>query len=353
MTGAAPTDASPRARLWCGTYTPPSGSGRGIESLTVDGSGRIVGSSPAATADSPSFLAAHPSRGLLYAVGEHQQVVQAYRVAGPDRLEPVGEPWPAEEAACHVAVDPLGRFLVVTCWGSGDVLLYELDAAGAILVRHEAPAAVDPYPDGPAGADRVSRAHSSAMLPDGRVLTTDLGFDLLRVWDYSPGLGLVANYEVPLGVGSGPRHIAIHPDGFVYVVTEYSVEVVILATDAAGRLSVVDRTPASTAGAQPGDAAAEVSLDPAGQHLYVSVRGSNVISTLAVRDGGARLEPVADVPCGGDWPRHHLQRGESLHVANERSGTVTTFRIDPRTGLPAELVDTTRVGSPTCLLLAR
>ncbi|MGO4689824.1 lactonase family protein [Glaciibacter sp. 2TAF33] len=349
---AGVTDASARTRLWCGTYTPPAGTGRGIESLAADGEGHITGSSRAATADSPSFLAAHPSLDLVYAVAEHQQTVQGYRVIGRDRLEPVGDPWPAGEAACHVAADPGGRFLVVACWGSGEVLLYDLGADGAIVARHEAAAAVDPYPDGPAGATRVSRAHSSAMLPDGRVLTTDLGFDLLRVWEYAPGRGLVADGDVPLGAGSGPRHVALHPGGFVYVVTEYSIEVVILAADAAGRLTVVGRTPATAAGPRPGDAAAEISLDPAGRFLYVSVRGSNVISTLAVLDDGARLVPVGDVPCGGDWPRHHLQRGELLHVANERSSSVTTFRIDASTGVPAELVDTARVGSPTCLLPA-
>jgi len=42
-----------------------------------------------------------------------------------------------------------------------------------------------------------------------------------------------------------------------------------------------------------------------------------------------------------------------LHVANERSSTVTTFRLDPDTGVPTELVGTTPVGSPTCLVPQR
>jgi 6-phosphogluconolactonase len=349
VTDAAMADAAVHPRLWCGTYTPPNGDGRGIESLGVAPDGRITRLNVAAPADSPSFLAAHPSRDVIYAVAELQRAVQAYRVVGSDRLEPVGEPWPAGEGACHVAVDPHGRFLVVTCWGSGEVLLYELDAAGVIVARLAAAAAVDPYP-AEVRPGRVSRAHSSAVLPDGRVLTTDLGFDLLRVWTYRPGAGLVAAYDVPLGVGTGPRHLALHPAGLVYAVTEYSVEVVILATDSAGRLVVVGRAPATLAGARPGDAAAEISLDAAGRHVYVTVRGSNVISTLAVLDDGARLEPLGDAPSGGDWPRHHLQRGDFLHVANERSNTVATFRIDPRTGIPAGLVEAIQVGSPTCLL---
>ncbi len=46
-----------------------------------------------------------------------------------------------------------------------------------------------------------------------------------------------------------------------------------------------------------------------------------------VLDGGAALKPVADVPAGGHWPRDLHVDGEWMHVANERSDTITTFRI--------------------------
>ena len=40
--------------------------------------------------------------------------------------------------------------------------------------------------------------------------------------------------------------------------------------------------------------------------------------------------------CGGDWPRHLTldPSGKRLYAANERSGDVTWFDVDPATGTP-------------------
>lgn len=333
--------------LWCGSYTGASGAGEGISLLEADDSGRLRRLGLAARADSPSFLAAHPALRVVYAVDEGPaRTVQAYRRTSFARLEPLGQPWQTGASPCHVAVDPEGRYLVVACWGDGAVLLGDLGRDGTILSLRDAPRAVDPYEDD----DRTSRAHATLILPDGRLLTTDLGYDLLRVWRYEPGSGLIADHDVPLGRGSGPRHLARHPSGHVYVVTEHSVEILVLRPDSSERFALVGRGPATAGGAREGDAPAEISVDEAGSRVYVTVRGSNRIVTLAVRDGGGRLEPLADTECGGDWPRHHLQHGSWIHVANQRSSTVTTFRLDPDTGVPTELVGTVAAGSPSCLV---
>lgn len=333
--------------FWCGTYTGESGTGRGIEALGVAEGERLEHLGTAAVADSPSFLAAHPRLDVVYAACEFLPAVQAFRRTGETTLEPFGDAWPAGDAVCHVRVDPLGRYIVAACWGDGRVLLYELDAEGAIVSRHEAPPAIDPA----AGAVRPSRAHASLLLPDGRIATTDLGYDLVRVWRYRPGNGLVPDHELELPGGSGPRHLALHPSGHVYVVTELSCEVAVVGQDASGRLELVSIAPAMTGGAN-GDTAAEITIGQTGEHVHVTVRGSNVIATLRASDGGRRLEPIAAVDCGGEQPRHHIESGELLRVANQRSGTVTTFRLEGASGVPTELIDTLQVASPACLLPA-
>lgn len=344
MTDAA--SALPTFELWVGSYTADAdGAGAGIGTLHV-ASGLPEFTGTAAVAPSPSFLARHPSLPLVYAVGEAAQTVGAFRVVGAGRLEAVGEPWAAGSAACHVALDPAGRFLVVCCWGDGQVLLYELDAAGGITNRLAAPAAADPHarahevPLSPAAAGRPSRAHAALMLADGRVATTDLGHDLLRVWRSEPGVGLVADHEVVLPFGCGPRHLVQHASGRILVVGEVSVDVLVLAEGSDARFAIESVTPALRSGAHPGDTASEVSLDAAGRFVHVSVRGADRIATLAVHDDGARLETLADVPCGGSFPRHHLQRGRLLLVANQGSNTVTAHRLDARTGVPVELLAT-------------
>jgi 6-phosphogluconolactonase (cycloisomerase 2 family) len=373
--------------IWTGSYTADSGgSGTGIGAVSAGADGTLHWLGVAAAADSPSFLAAHPTLPVVYAVAEQAGTVRAYRRAGSFGLEPAGPAWPAGEAACHAAVDPSGGFLVVCCWGDGQVLFYGLDADGRIMDLAAATPSRDPYggvpgsdssdggaphgdvpdggaphgdvPDGgaPDGEKRPSRAHAALMLADGRVMTTDLGHDLLRIWNVRSGpvTGLVLDHEVILPRGSGPRHLVQHPGGHVFVVTEYSIEVAVAVMSPDSRDFRLGFAGPATAGeALPGESAAEIALAADGRHAYVGVRGSNRVAVLAVENGGAALHPVADVPSGGDWPRHHVVRDGWLHVAHEKSGDIVTFPLDPESGLPGIPAGRLGVASPTALVPAR
>lgn len=356
MTSASGTPATkgqapPHANIiWTGAYT-PDGGGRaeGIGALRANGDGSLEWLGTAAEAQSPSFVAVHPTLPVVYAVAEQRRMVQAYRHVDGHRLEPVGTSWPAGEATCHVAADPQGRFVTATCWGDGQVLLYELDADGGITGRFPASPSVDPHSAHSPDERRQSRAHTSLMLHDGRVMTTDLGHDTLRIWTYKPGTGLVADHEVVLPFGSGPRHLALHPGGNVFVVSEYSIEVFVVRPEA-GTFKLVFGGPATLGGAKDGDSAAEICLGPGGTFAYAGVRGSNRISVLEVGSNGSELLPVQDLDSGGDWPRHHIVRGPWLHVAHERSDNVATFPLDPGTGLPGPVVHNVKTPSPTALV---
>jgi 6-phosphogluconolactonase (cycloisomerase 2 family) len=59
---------------------------------------------------------------------------------------------------------------------------------------------------------------------------------------------------------------------------------------------------------------------------------------------------VGEVSTGGIWPRHFVLDGGFLYVANERSHTVVTFRLDPDTGIPTPTADVLPTASPTCVL---
>ncbi|MHA7985112.1 lactonase family protein [Rathayibacter sp. CAU 1779] len=328
--------------LWLGTYTADSGGhGRGIARVALADDGAIAGIRTAAAVDSPSFVATHPTLPVVYAVEEFARRIAAFRMTESGELAPLGDAWPAGEAVCHVAVAPHGRYAVATCWGDGRVLVYELDGTGAIVGQTEARASVDPYRD-IAEEPRPSRAHSSLFLPDGRILTTDLGHDTVRVWR-AEGAELVPVAETVLPFGSGPRHMVRHPSGHVYVVTEYSIEVAVLDPETLAVTSVV---PAVLPHDRNGNAAAHISFD-GDRHVHVTVRSANVIGVLEVADAGARLDPVAHVSCGGNWPRHHLQVDGRLYVANQLSEDIAVFRLED--GMPV-LETTVPTGSPTCLV---
>lgn len=237
-------------------------------------------------------------------------------------------------------------------------------AAGARLGRDSDPGAAEmrpkegntpqtaqEEPESEPEPERTSRAHAAAFLPDGRIATTDLGFDLVRIWRETPS-GLRLDHEVRLPKGCGPRHMVVHPSGHLHVVTEFSSEVFTLARDREGRWRVVAGTAASPASSL-GDTGAELAMSRDGQFLYAGLRGSNTIATLRVRGAGETVEPVALVESGVDWPRHHLVVRDTLLVAGQRSNDVVSLTLDERTGVPGRVRHRAEAPSPSCILPAR
>jgi 6-phosphogluconolactonase len=336
--------------LWVGGYTADSGGeSGGIVLLQPDLAGRLRIVGEPTVAESPSWLVGHPRLPVIYAAQETAGTVIAFRRAGDFGLARLGEPVGVGAEVCHLAVAPAGDCLIASCYGDGAVLRIGLAADGGLadavstepsIARHLA-AGREPPP---------SRAHAAAFLADGRLASTDLGHDSVRIWRPTAD-GLRPDHQVDLPAGSGPRHLTAHPSGLLYVVTEYSCEILILSRSGAD-WELTAGIPLSRQVVPGRDFPAELSGSADGGLLYAGVRGSNVIATLAVADNGTTLQPVALSDCGGDWPRHHLLDGSFLRVANQRSGDIATLALDSRTGVPERILSTIPVGSPACLLVA-
>ncbi|WP_251444133.1 beta-propeller fold lactonase family protein [Microbacterium sp. USTB-Y] len=373
-------------RFWVGGYgVDMEGPADGIGLLAVDeghGPTTLAYRGAVAPAPSPSWLAQHPTLDVVYAALEGSGEVAAFARTGESALRPVGRPVAAGQYVCHLAVAPDGRFLVASCYGDGRVVRIGLDADGGLVpaARDRAAelraalfgedadeasgegggdpaAAVDPYASDPNRLDpngdpRVSHAHAAAFLPDGRVATTDLGYDLVRIWRPAAS-GLALDHEVVLPRGSGPRHMVVHPSGHLHVVTEYSCELFTLAADREGRWGLIAATAVSAIATPGHDYPSELSRSRDGETLYAGVRGSNTIAALRVRGSGERVEPLALADAGVDWPRHHLVHDGALLVAGQRSDEISVLDLDERTGAPGRIRHRTPAPAPTHLLLAR
>ncbi|MFE2771242.1 lactonase family protein [Microbacterium resistens] len=340
-----------------------------------------------APAPSPSWLAAHPSLDVVYAALEGAGEVRAFRRNGDTGLTPFGEPLAAGAAVCHLAVSPRGDAVVASCYGDGRVVRFGLGPDGALIApaadRAQRAAAVraallgegpdasadtarpadphpaaDPYaadPDrlDPNGDPRVSHAHAAVFLPDGRIATTDLGFDLVRFWRPGADGGLAPDHEVVLPRGTGPRHMVVHPSGHLHVVTEYSCEVFTLAAGPDGRWSIAAATTATPLAQIGSDYPAELARSRDGATLYTALRGSNTIAALRVRGDGGTVEPLALAESGVDWPRHHLVHEGALLVAGQRSDEVAILDLDERTGAPGRVLHRAPAPTPTVILPVR
>lgn len=288
----------------------------------------LAPASPSGGASEPDLASA--ADALRAAVGsEFADLVPSYGAADDEFARFLAE----QEAASLTPEDARRRL-------AGDV------AAG--IIADAEPTADRPAAQEPVAA-RVPHAHQARFLSDGLIATTDLGFDLVRFWRRTAS-GFTQVQAVALPQGAGPRHSVWHPSGHLHVVTEYSCEVFTLARDASGRWAVVAAAPVSREAVVGFDYPSELSMSRGGAHLYAGVRGSNTLATLAVKDNGARLEPVAAVDAHVDWPRHHVLVGDVVLIAGQRSETVVSLGIDERTQLPLTRRSSTQTPTPSALL---
>lgn len=336
--------------VFVGCYTGESGgAGEGIALLRRDPrSGVLTRLGVVARTPSPSFLTAHPRKPVLYAANELDDgAVSAFAVAAGGRLTPLAVRGTGGAHPCHVAVSADGRHLLAANYGSGSVAVFPLDDDGVPADRSDL---MDLAGSGPV-ADRQEGPHAHMVAPDpftADVLVVDLGADrVVRLRLDAVGRLTAAGPAVPAEPGTGPRHLVRSPDGALLLVGELAANLTWYRPDPSdGLLRAQGAVPTS---AGPGHVQpSEIVMGPDGRFVYVANRGVDTVSVFAWDGDGA--ERIAEVPAGGHWPRHMAAAGEHLYVANERSHSVNTFRIDQESGFLHAAGESTSEPSPTCLL---
>lgn len=335
--------AVPEVSMWAGGYTADAGgTGVGILALAVDAlTGEIAVVGTAVETPSPSFLLAHGE--MVYAVGEAADRVEAFRRGPGGSLRWAGGQPSGGSGPCHLHV--VDGLLLTSHYGDGTVAVHPIRDDGSLgeAVQLLAAEGSGPRPqqDGP-------HAHATLHVGGGVVLSADLGTDAVHAHELRDGR-LVRIGSLALPPGTGPRHMALLASGRVLLVGELDGTLHALEGEGASWRVVASTTCAAEPDAR--DSAAEVRVSADERLAYVGLRGSERIAVVGVGPDGA-LAPVAAFDCGGAMPRHHVLVGDRLHVANQASGTVATFRLDPATGLPTSGPVVIAVPSPTYLLPA-
>jgi len=334
--------------VYFGTYTKaPS---KGIYRARFDvATGKLSAVELAAETKDPSFVALHPNGKFLYAIDESSDPVKtpgrgvsAYAINAATgaltllNTQSVGGGGPA-----HLTVDRSGQCVLVANYGAGSVCAISLQPDGRLgavgsVIKHTGSSVNAARQKGP-------HAHAIEVSPDNRfAFSPDLGLDKIQAYRLDPAAAKLTPNDpafAPVPPGSGPRHLAFHPNGkFAYVINEMLCTMSVFQYDAARGaftdLQNISTLPPAVAAVPKGTSTAEVQVHPNGKFLYGANRGDNTIVVYAIDSATGKLTYVETQSTLGKTPRHFAldPTGAWLLAENQDSGTVAVFRVDPKTG---------------------
>lgn len=351
---------------YVGTYTSPTTGSKGIYLLEFDSrSGTLRSAGLAAEVASPSFLAVHPDRRFLYAVGELHEfqgrksgAVSAFAIdAASGKLTLLNQQPSGGQGPCHVTIEPGGRYVLAANYTSGTVASLPVNVDG----RLAPPVSTAQHKGSGPNTKRQETPHAHSINLDraGRfAFAADLGADRVFVYRFKAADGSLSPADPPwasLAPGSGPRHFAFTPDGrHAYVINELTSTVTAFSYDAErGSLKELQTVSTLPAGFSSPSFTAEVQVHPSGRFLYGSNRGHDSIAVFAIDRETGRLTALGHEPTRGQVPRNFCidPTGMWLLAANQKSNNIFVFRIDQQTGLLTVTGDGVEVPSPVCLRL--
>jgi 6-phosphogluconolactonase len=344
--------------LYAGTYTRQES--KGIYGFRFQpATGELTAIGLVADTVSPSWVTIHPNQRFLYAANESEGTVSAFSLDSKtglltflNRVDAGGR------SPCHLVLEKTGKYLMVANYGNGSVASFPVKQDGSLgetaaLVQHTGKS-VDRRQQGP-------HAHAVVLSPGHRFLfVPDLGLDQVLAYRVNAQSGALAPAAPPftkITEGSGPRHMAFHPNGrFAYVNSEMGSLVTALRYDPASgvlkELQTTSTLPKDFAGT---NNTAEAEVHPNGRFLYVSNRGHDTIALFAIDASTGMLTFVEHTPTQGKTPRNFAidPTGSYLFAANQDTDNIVLFRIDQNTGRLTPTGKVLEIDAPVSLVFLR
>jgi 6-phosphogluconolactonase (cycloisomerase 2 family) len=313
---------------------------------------------------SSNWVAAHPTRPVLYVAGSEQgghiRVFRIDDVSGALRQ--------FEEITTETVPTGSGGLSYIGLTGTADTLLVADFAAGSAVTIPVAPdgrlrgvaSIVQDVGSGPNPRQAGPHPHHMVVDPTRRyALVADFGADRVFVYEYDPATHHLSADAVEgpgsyaTAAGSGPRRLAFHPDGrTVYLLNELTATIEVLLWDVRhGALTQRQILPTDASGHTGTTSAAELAISHDGRHVYTSNRGENALVVFSTHPSTDLLTEVQRIPCAGvtPWSIALHPGGRWLFVANEASGTVNLFAVDPTSGQLTDTGASVAVPYPDCI----
>lgn len=340
--------------LFCGGYT-PDGKG-GIYTLNFNESNGEIVQKALHKVINPSYLCLSKDQKLLYTFEEiaekDKPKLKAFSIEEDGKLDLVNEQIIPGSYPCHLTLSPNGKFLLVACYGTGNVQSYPIGSDGSIgemadKAQHNGKSENIKRQEGP-------HAHMVSFDDAGKLYVCDLGIDKVMVYGLNEAgkLKLLENEVINLAAGSGPRHMVFHPSGkYAFVLNELTSTVSLLEKQA-GKF-VVKKDYLSLDGAFSGlPSAAAIRISKDGKQVFTSDRTINAISIFEFDVDTGTLELKRVNPCKGTTPRDFniSPSGKWLLSAHQNSNDIVVFKLSATKGKMKEQSKIVDIESPTSLV---
>lgn len=340
-------------------------SGQGIYRLNISRNGELKEQGISEILN-PAVLIPHSNGSLMYAIVETIQsngsVVQL-NINSNNELTETDQFTASGKSTCYIAISPQKDVAIVINYWDAIIDVVEVDANGNLgtvlqsfkqLYRKEGEWRQVEYREDHWENRQVGpHAHCAHFWHDW-VFIPDLGENAVFQYRYDPAKKrLEADTHIKFEAGSGPRHMAIHPNlDICYVSNELFNTVCVAKLDASEPEKSKERLipvqyESTLENRDQISYVSEIKLSSDAKFLYVSNRGDNSLAIFKVLEDG-QLERIDVVPTGGKFPRHFALTpcGNAVLVANQDSSSLTLFSRDKHTGLIKATGDEYAVPSP-------
>ncbi|HET8753578.1 MAG TPA: lactonase family protein [Salinimicrobium sp.] len=342
--------------IYIGTYTKKEGhvdgKAEGIYSVYQNTkNGRLRFGETVAEITNPSFVKVSRDGKNLYAVSElgpkdaESGFVFSYKINEDDSLTEIGKISTEAFAPCHIEIDNTGKFVFVSNYLGGVVMVYHRNKNG-ILEKKQRLDIADP---------EISHPHSVTVSPDNKhFYVADLGSDKIFIYDFDSEGNIKPN-KMPflsLEKSSGPRHLCFSKNGnFIYVVNELNNSLKVLEVSTGGELKLLQELSTLPEDFSGKNSAADIHLHPSGRFLYVSNRGHNSIAAYKIEENSGKVELIGFTDTEGEIPRNFAidPQGKFLYVANQNSNSVTSFNINSKNGILSPNSSVLEIKTPVCV----
>jgi len=297
---------------------------------------------------------------FLYAghqTGKNIGGLSGYRIAPDGDLQPVNTVTAPGASFSHLACDRTGQCIVAPNYAAGFTLSAKIAGDGRLsdFISNIPQQGSGPIANRQAGP----HPHGVAIAPNNRfAYINDLGADRIFIFRLDGAAGTITPADPPAFVmpaGSGPRHLAFHPNGrWAYSINELNSTLTLFHWSAqTGALTDIATTPTMSSGGDVAhNRAGEIAFDREGRFLYCCNRGA--VEELPIFRVGpdGRLTFVARAPLHGTEARHSVVSPDDgfLLVANQFSNAVSIFQRDRGTGLLSLRSQTYPLRGASCIV---